>query len=255
MNNALLVAWRSGNGDRGWGPVGRLDYDGHDYRFVYTRGARTLDGFRPFAQMEDLEQIYESNELFPIFANRLLPKSRPEYDAFLRWGGFDPDNPPEPISILGVTEGIRQTDSIEVFPCPVPDYTGCYLNRFFVHGLRYLPPQSHERLGRLKPGERLAMMPDIFNESDRNAVALRTTTGERMLVGYVPRYLARDVWQLLSGCDPDYMDVVVARVNADAPLQQRLLCQMNACWPENFRPCSDESFLPIPAGVPVACPA
>lgn len=255
MNHALLVAWRSATRNLGWGPVGRLDHDGQNYRFVYTQGARTLAGFRPFAQMEDLEQIYESEELFPIFANRLLPKSRPEYDAFLRWGDFDADNPPDPISFLGVTEGIRQTDSIEVFPCPVPDSQGCYVNKFFVHGLRYLPAQSHERLARLQPDERLAMMADYFNDSDENAVALRTTAGDRMLVGYVPRYLARDVWRLFSGCHPDYLTIVVQRVNADAPLQQRLLCRMNACWPDDFRPCSDESFSPIPTAVPAACAA
>ena len=57
MNHALLVAWRSESGTRGWGPVGRLEYDGSVYRFVYTRGARTLEGFRPFPQMENLEEI------------------------------------------------------------------------------------------------------------------------------------------------------------------------------------------------------
>ena len=254
MNNALLVAWRSGTGARGWGPVGRLEYDGNVYRFVYTRGAQTLEGFQPFSQMEDLEQVYESVELFPLFANRLLPKSRPEYEAFLRWGDFDPDNPPDPISLLGVTEGIRQTDAVEVFPCPVPDNFGCYLSKFFIHGLRWLPPQAHERIARLQTNEQLLMMADFFNESDRLAVALRTTE-ERMLVGYIPRYLAHDVWNLLRGCDPEFINVVVRRVNRDAPQQQRLLCQMNACWPENFRPCSSESFLPIPSRVSAECPA
>jgi hypothetical protein len=254
MSHALLVAWRSGTGDRGWGPVGRLEYDGQDYCFVYTRGARTLEGFRPFPQMEDLEQVYVSSELFPIFANRLLSKSRPEYEAFLRWGGFESDNPPDPISILGVTEGIRQTDSVEVFPCPVPDSSGCYLNKFFAHGLQYLPAQSHERLLRLQPGEQLVMMPDPFNESDEYAMAVRTVE-ERMIVGYFPRYLARDAWRLLQECDPDFMRIFVERVNPDAPLQQRLLCRMNACWPEGFHPCADDSFLPIPEGVQPGCPA
>jgi hypothetical protein len=119
--NALFVAWRSGSpAQSGWGPVGRLEHDGQLFRFFYTRGARR-PGFRPFPQMENLDRIYESEELFPLFANRLLPNSRPEYEACLQWSGFDPKHPPDPIVILGVTEGIRQTDAIEVFPCPVPD--------------------------------------------------------------------------------------------------------------------------------------
>ena len=254
MNHGLLVAWRSESGTRGWGPVGRLEYDGSVYRFVYTRGARTLEGFRPFPQMENLEEIYESAELFPLFANRLLPKSRPEYEAFLRWGDFDPDNPPDPISLLGVTEGIRQTDSVEVFPCPVPDNMGCYLNKFFAHGLRWLPAQAHDRIARLQVNEPLYMMADFFNETDRQAVALRTNE-ERMLIGYVPRYLAHDVWNLVQGCELDFIQLTVKRVNRDAPQQQRLLCQMNACWPEGFQPCKDDSFLPIPSQISAECPA
>ena len=120
--SALLVAARSADlSNGGWSPIGRLEFDDGIYRFVYTKGARTATGFTPFSGMEDLEEIYDSNELFPVFANRLLPHSRPEYEAYLRWSGFDPANPPDPIAVLGVTEGIRRTDMIELFPCPVPD--------------------------------------------------------------------------------------------------------------------------------------
>ena len=54
---ALFVAWRSGE-EAGWGPVGRLEFDGKLYRFCYVRGARTLSGFRAFPGMDDLEQVY-----------------------------------------------------------------------------------------------------------------------------------------------------------------------------------------------------
>lgn len=252
--NALLVASRTGGPDQGgWGPVGRLEHDGGVYRFVYTKGARTLEGFRPFHGMDNLTRIYESDDLFPIFKNRLLPESRPEYEAYLRWSGFDSNNPPDPISILGVTEGIRQTDSIELFPCPTPDLQGCYLNKFFLHGLRWMPEAARERIMRLENDEPLYLMPDICNSMDRNAVALRTGDNDRFMIGYVPRYLGQDVWKLLGQCHPDFIEVFVHRVNKDAPLQQRLLCRMHACWPEEFEPCAAEAFQPIPAGVLTRC--
>src|SRR5437773_607881 len=105
MTNILFVAWRSPEptGAR-WGPVGRLEHGPGGYRFVYTRGARMLRGFQPFPEMPRLDAVYESDELFPLFANRLLSQSRPEYHAYLTWGGFDPNNPPDPIALLGVTE-------------------------------------------------------------------------------------------------------------------------------------------------------
>src|SRR5437588_345178 len=113
--NSLFVAWRPPMHDpTGWRPVGRLEHDDGLYRFWYTRGAKR-PGFRPFVQMEPLDQVFESEELFPLFANRLLSESRPEYEAYLRWSGFDVGNPPDPFVVLGVTEGIRQTDAVEVF--------------------------------------------------------------------------------------------------------------------------------------------
>jgi len=202
--------------------------------------------------MEHLDQIYESVELFPLFANRLLSESRPEYEAFMRWSGFDSDTPPDPIIVLGVTEGIRQTDAVEVFPCPVPDADGCYLNKFFLHGIRWLPEAAVERTWKLYEGERIKLMLDLQNEHDPQAVAVRTET-ERMQIGYVPRYLAHDVWQLVQQCDINFIELQVARLNRDAPLQNRVLCRMHACWPDGFRPCSGEDFAPIPAGVPANC--
>ena len=250
--NSLFVAWRPPMHDQtGWRPVGRLEHDDGLYRFWYMRGAKR-PGFRPFAQMEPLDQVFESEELFPLFANRLLSESRPEYEAYLRWSGFDIDNPPDPIVVLGVTEGIRQTDAVEVFPCPVRDVDGCYFNKFFLHGVSWMPSAAVERIGVLKEGEALKLMRDVQNDYDPNAVAVRTES-ERTQIGYMPRYLAHDAWHLVQKCGVDFINLFVERVNRDAPHQNRVLCRMRACWPADFQPCSGEDFLPIPAGVPVKC--
>jgi hypothetical protein len=248
---ALFVAWRSDE-QAGWGPIGRLEYDGRQYRFCYVKGARTLPGFRPFPGMENVEEIYESQDLFPLFANRLLSKARREYDDFLQWGGFDPDNPPDPIAILGVTEGIRQTDAIEVFPCPAPDVEGCYLSKFFLHGIRWMTPDAIERINDLQPDELLTVEPDTHNPADQNAVGVFTHDGAK--IGYVPRYFAHDVHRLLTGCGDEFLEIVVERVNSDAPMQHRVLCRIRACWPDGFEPCSGDAFMPIPSGISARCP-
>jgi hypothetical protein len=249
--NALFVAWRPAAPHEGWRPVGRLEHDAGLYRFFYTEGARKL-GFRPFPQMGDLEQVYESEELFPVFANRLLSKSRPEYEEFLRWGGFDAADRPDPIVILGVTEGIRQTDAIEVFPCPQPDGAGCYFNKFFLHGIRWVPAAALDRIAKLCVGDVLKLMPDPQNDFDPNAVAVRTDS-DRTLIGYIPRYLAYDVWELLNSCEVGFMKLFVERVNPSAPLQNRVLCRMHACWPDGFEPCRGDDFEPIPTNVSARC--
>lgn len=237
---------------QGWGPVGRLELENGVYRYFYTHGATSLNGFKPFPEMPGLDDVYESNELFPLFANRLLTKQRPEYEAFLGWGGFNSQTPPDPILILGVTEGKKATDSVEVFPSPVPDSQGCYFNKFFVHGLRWINPASLKRIESLEKAERLFLMPDIQNPYDENAVAIRTDK-DRTMLGYVPRYLAADVSELCGTCDLNFIELFVEQVNRDAPLQQRLLCRMHACWPNDFRPCSGPAFQPIPASVSASC--
>lgn len=251
MNNTLYVAWRAGDKSHGkWGPVGRLERVEDGYRFGYTRGATTLEGFQPFPGMEELDTIYESDELFPLFANRLLSHTRPEYEAFLTWSGFETSHPPDPIALLGVTEGRRATDAIEVFPRPVPDANGCYVTKFFLHGVRWMDPSALERIGKLRCGDSLAVMLDVMNRYDPDAVAVRTQDKEPpMLVGYVPRYLARDIRRLCQSCETDFIRLAVERVNVDAPMQHRLLCRMAASWPERFRPCDSPEFEPL-VGLP-----
>jgi len=247
MKSVLYIASRVPGPTGGfWSPVGRLEHEDGVYRFVYTRGAQTLQGFEPFPGMPDLGAIYESESLFPLFANRLLSRSRPEYEAFLMWGGFDPANPPDPLAVLGLTQGLRQTDSLEVFPCPMPDEHGRYMSKFFLHGVRWMHPVAQERIARLQPGEALGLSLEVGNQYDLDAVSVRTGDVQgRLLIGYVPRYLARDVRELCGACHPDFIEVTIERLNAGAPLQQRVLCRMTSCWPESFTPCGGEPFQAI----------
>jgi len=242
--NSLYVAWHTNDPPPVWGPVGRLDYDAPTgvYRFQYTHGAESLHGFQPFDGMPNLDQVYESSELFPLFKNRLLSKSRPEFPAYLTWSGFDPDDPPEPIVILGRTEGLKQTDAVEVFPCPVPDRHGCYVNYFFAHGIRHHMPNAGPVLAQLHSGDRLQLRPHPQNPVDENAVAI---FAHDTMLGYVPRYLAADVGRLIRECPEQEVRLFAHRVNRGAPMQQRLLCRLNACWPADFQPCQGKAFEPI----------
>ena len=238
----LYLAWRDPKG-RTWFPVGRLSFDGKVYRFVYTKGAKQSPNFLPFARMEELTTIYESDELFPLFANRLLSKKRPEYQEFLQWLNTRPGED-DPLTLLARTGGIRETDLLAVFPCPERGADNKYRVQFFSHGLRYLLPEAIARIHNLSPGEQLYLMPDPQNPHDPCAVALRTDDPVA-LVGYCPRYLAGDFLCLLREAGSENTKVVVEKVNQEAPIQLRLLCSMAADWPENFRPCSGEFYEPL----------
>jgi len=248
--NSLYIAWRSGESAVGrWGPVGKLDRVNEFFRFTYTKGAHMLQGFRAFAGMNDLCAVYESKTLFPLFANRLLAERRSEYKAFLEWSGFDRQSQPDPLAILGVTEGRRFTDSLEVFPCPSPDANGDYVCTFFLHGVRHASESAQRKIVAMQAGATLTLRPEPENPHDAMALAVfhvDTPDGERL--GYVPRFLARDAQTLGQTLGTaGTISLKVKRINADAPLQQRVLCLLTCPWPAGFDPFQGEEYQPLVA--------
>lgn len=239
MTREMFVAWRDPIVPR-WLPVGKLSFDGRTYQFVYTRGAEVSDNFLPFGKMTDTRRVYESDELFPMFANRILSKGRPEYKDFLSWLDLDDD---DPIALLGRTGGRRVTDSLVLFPRPQAE-NGMYRAHFFSHGLRYLPTNSSMLISSLAPGDRLHLFPEPENRHDGQAILL-TTGDPASRVGYCPRYLCTDFHELIKLVPGDKLVTEVVRVNPDAPVQFRLLCQLVSPWPTNFNPCQDDEYLPL----------
>ncbi len=188
-----------------------------------------------------MDRVYESSELFPIFTNRLLSTSRPDYAEFLRRLGLNPDNA-DPLTILGVSEGRRATDNFEVFLKPVPDEQGMYRVSFFARGLRHVEGSEDEVSG-LQPGDRLDLKPEPDNDYDDQALIVITVNDRK--VGYVPRYLCRDVRLFLEKC-PDDVRLEVAQVNPPpAPAQQRLLCTFVGPWPESWEPFAEPELSAI----------
>jgi len=239
----LYLAWQDPE-NRSWYPVGMLTLDEKGtYRFVYTKGARSSEDFALLGRMTDPYSVYESKDLFPLFNNRLLSNSRPEYKKYSKWLNVSEDED-NPLDILAMTEGIRATDTLEVFKCPTPNSREEYEVDFFSHGLRHVAKRVIERVNHLRKGERLFLAYDMQNKYDSMAMALRTDDPVEF-VGYCPRYLSSDFRQLLEENEPMDVQVAVERVNEDAPLNLRLLCKLIAPWPTGFQPCSDDNFKPL----------
>ena len=237
----LYVAWQNPD-NRSWFPVGKLTFDGQVYQFSYTRGAKKSSNFTCFGLMTDFNVVYESVDLFPLFSNRLIPESRPEYREFVDWLALQ-RNEADPIALLGRSEGVRGTDSLTVFPHPEKDEKGEFRLHFFSHGIRYFGDQAVQRVNTLNPDDPLYLMTDPQNQHDRWAIALRTDD-PATVVGYCPRYLTEDFHVALN-LEQTTTRVSVERVNHNAPIQFRLLCCLSAKWPNGFEPCSSELYQPI----------
>ncbi|KJH70148.1 DNA-binding protein [Aliterella atlantica CENA595] len=240
----LFLAWQDGK-SRYWYPIGRLNFDGEMYKFVYTQGmlqAGAKNSFQPLLSFPYLDRVYTSTHLFPIFANRLMPRSRPDYPDFLQWLNI-PQHQDDPLAILARSGGQRVTDTFTVFPLPEPDEEGRYYIHFFSHGLRYLPKCSIEKINSLKPEDKLWLAHEFQNLYDFQALTLNTN--DHHIVGYCPRYLNNEVLELIS-VNSDAVDVRVEKVNhSPAPLQFRLLCNITAQWSDELRPFSKPEYQPL----------
>ncbi|TLD79855.1 restriction endonuclease [Helicobacter sp. MIT 05-5293] len=231
-NINLAVSWQAPK-TRKWIPIGHLSYNNQQYEFYYTNGVKEAQeqGFYPFARMNDLESLYTSEDvLLPVFANRLLSKSRPEYKLYQQWLGLDEHS--TPLDELARNNGIRATDSIELYL--IPNDKKEYKIDFFTHGISHLIPSYQKRVKSLEPKEKLYLMRDIQNEYDSDALLIRTKDPVE-IVGYVPRIYAEDLANLIHYDNICNVTLRVKQVNHDAPMQFQLLCEFCAKIPNNFK--------------------
>src|SRR6266545_1711498 len=245
----LYLAWRQP--DQRWWPVGRLSQDGSEYVFTYTKGAMSAaeGGFRPLLSFPDLDEVYVSKQLFPLFGNRLPPKSRPDYQDFVEWLDLGPGET-DAMGMLARSGGRRETDMFEVFPVPERSSADRYESTFFVHGLRHRGVEAEQEARRLAPGDPLVLKPEPENPHDPLALRVLTTLRGTHL-GFVPRYLCEDVHSLQEVAGQDGVCVRVRRINAPpTPAQFRVLCALDAPWPAGFRPLSNPDFVPLHSFVP-----
>ncbi len=243
----LFLAWQDPE-KRQWHPVGRLDQSNGTYVFHYTEGAREAQrhGFTPIVSFPDLEATYESDQIFPLFANQVLPPSRPEYDDFIEWLSI-PKGEADPVAILA-RSGERMTDTLEIFPQPDKTSDTTYTAHFFVRGLRHQSPCAIKRSTTLSSGEPLLLMQDLQNPADPHSCVLRTAEREEQdmhMIGYLPRYLAGEL-AALPDDDLRAARIEVVRVNpSPAPIHFRILCRLTVNWTKDTEPFSDEVYQPL----------
>lgn len=221
--NSVYVAWQAPD-TRDWHVVGNLQERNSGYVFKYTKGALKSTKFTKFSGMTDVRETYVSEELFPLFKNRLLSPRRPEYPSFIKWLGFEEDSV-NPIDILARSGGLRSTDQLQIFKKIEVDSEGKFEHFFFLHGLSYLNSMANDRVSELKPGQILRLCLDLQNEYDGDAVVVRADKPAE-IVGYCPRYLSNDIKKMLLN-DSKSITLTVEKISDDAPYNYRLLCKLS----------------------------
>lgn len=238
----LFLAWQAPS-DRAWFPVGRLDADTERafYRFCYTRGAADAQsaGFHPIASFPALTECYQSSELFPTFKNRVLGRQRRDFASYLASLALDT---PDPIEILSVSGGERQTDSFEVFPKIEKAADGSFCCRFFLHGLRHMSATAQARAECLVEGEALGVSLELNNP--KYGLAIQLTSQDYEFLGWTPRYIVTDILKAINRTHD--LSAKVVKINAaEVPQNRRVLVELRGVLPQDYEPMADEMFLPI----------
>ncbi|HVU25490.1 MAG TPA: HIRAN domain-containing protein [Opitutus sp.] len=241
---SLFLAWQDAGPSRAWFPIGRLDADlaRQHFLFGYTRGAERAEqqaGLRPLEAFPDFYTTYESAELFPLFRNRVIDSDRVDFSDYLRQLDLEPETA-DPISILAVTGGTRQTDNLEVFPKIERQADGRFCCRFFLHGNRHTNPEAQRRLNQLVAGDSLRVALELNNPATK--LALQIETHDYHMIGWAPRYLINDLKKAIDD-SPETVSGKVVRINpAPAPSNQRILVELNGRLPPDQAPMSDADF-------------
>ena len=210
------------------------------FRFVYLKSAEQVDGFRHLPGLPDLHAVYESEHLFPVFRNRQMPRRRPDYEDYVR--ELDLDVTSDPFEVLARSEGRRATDRIEVFAYPERTPEGDIKALFFTRGIRHLPGAA-DAVSNVRPGDPLTLVDQPDNEVNPQAMLMSNRTDEN--VGWVPNYLVDMIHELRESFEVD-VEITAEHVNPETtPPHMRLLCRLQAPWPDGYEPLSAPEFQPI----------
>lgn len=240
----LFVAWQSPDKSRAWFPIGRLEADNGQYRFCYTHGAEEAEraaGFQPMPAFPDFFKSYESSTLFPLFQNRIMQPNRPDFPEYLQWLDMSKENF-DPLEVLALTGGARQTDRLEIFPKLHADASRLFRARFFLHGMRHTNEHAIERAETLLAGEKLHVAIEVTNPATSLAVQLLTT--DYYMLGWAPRYLVED----LVGVLENHREVnakVVKNNHHETPMNCKTLVEVSGTLPEGNSPMSSLRFQPL----------
>jgi hypothetical protein len=229
----FLVLWQHSE-TRTFHRIGLLERSELGYRFGYEPQVRQVAGFEPLLNFPDIDRLYESADLFPVFANRVMTTRRDGYADYVSALGLGPS--PEPFEVLARTLGARATDRIQVLPLPDASLDGRLQLVFLVHGIRHVDPTGL-RVAGLHAGDPLFVTAEDHNPVNPLAVLVsdRPAASRDTSLGYVPDALTTLVRRLIA--ESTELDLRVERLNPEEgllPDSMRVLARLEARMDADF---------------------
>jgi hypothetical protein len=207
-----------------------LDFADGVYSFGYVPDASQISDFRPLLEFPDFQRTYESEELFPFFAQRIMDSRRPDYPAYVAALALPQDA--TALDVLGRSGGRRKADKVQVAEIPRAELDGTTSFDFLVHGSRFSPVGEDVVSAALiaaQLGDELTLLPEPENPVNPNA--LLVATAAQVPIGWVPDLL---IPYVNSVRDAGRWQLTVLRVNGpEVAWQLRLVAHMSGRLPSS----------------------
>lgn len=191
----LLLNWKGPKTGNNY-PVGILQKDPSNYTFFYNKEVlieAEKEGFVPFIGLSNVNTVYESQKMFPVFERRLPGSGRNAFKKFLRDNDLERSDDVN-WDYFCITKGKLATDSL-TFLVPV-----LYENEMLFLGCE-IAGWSHTKKDNRDFGELsdhdLDVKIDENNKNDNYAVELLDPHNNNSRVGYIPRPFNQLFYRLL----------------------------------------------------------
>ncbi|MFZ3132034.1 MAG: HIRAN domain-containing protein [Desulfosporosinus sp.] len=192
----LLLIWKEPKTRRRY-LVGELSKNGQ-FEFTYNNEVHEAieDGFELLIAFPEINKLYKSDKLFPVFASRLPDPKRKGIEVILEKYGLEEYDAYKLLKRSGARLPI---DNIE-FIDPIINFESKKITRqFFLAGSRYYLGCEGANCNKslnVKLDEELRLILEPENEHDKHAIKITNISGN--LLGYLPRYYAQEISQLIG---------------------------------------------------------
>ncbi len=217
--------------DRLYRPIGFLSCDDREYTFEYLRQAVGADWFVGLPGLRAHQSPFRSEQLFPIFAERVISPRRPDRPQAMHALGLPIDA--APFEVLSRTGGRRVGDTIELVSVPRAQADGAVSQLFLVHGIRHRTEEAQSRVSQLRPGDELRMVPDHGNRV--NPMAVRIEDTDELHLGFVPDPLA-GFFRDIANDDREHQLRVELANGPEVGFHLRLLVRLNGFITSGHQP-------------------
>lgn len=192
----IYLIWKEAETRRRY-VVGQLSKNG---QFEFSYGFEVKDaikkGFKPLISFEDINKVYKSDILFPVFSSRLPDKKRKEIDKILLKYGMERYDEYKLLKRSGARLPIDNLEFID----PILDENGNEIKRiFYLAGPRHYigcEGQDCAKAVNLEVGEELKLVLEPENFHDDKAIKIINAEG--IHIGYIPIYYSMRITELLK---------------------------------------------------------